>query len=587
MRRLPSLLVVLISFVSYFAATELTATTARAAEAGKAAPAADAASMPTEAGLAPIDWVIIVVYGTSTIVLGWYFSRRQASTKEYFVGSGHMNPILIGVSLFATLLSTISYLSMPGESLGKGPVYLTTMLALPAVYFTVGYWLLPVYMKQRVTSAYELLEVRLGVGVRLLGATMFIALRLVWMSLLVYLTAKAMVIMIGIDDTWIPVITLVTGLIAVIYTSLGGLRAVVITDFIQTCLLYGGALLVLALITIDLGGFSWFPTKWSDNWDRQPILPDTIKTRVTVIGSMLTYLIWYVCTAGGDQTSVQRFMATKDAQAARRAYLTQLIVSVIVGTTLGLVGFALLGYYQAHPELLPADLHLKDDADKVFPTFIAYQLPVGVSGLVVSAMFAAAMSSIDSGVNSITAVVMTDFLDRFGYHPKTEKGHVRAAQALAFGIGAVVVVGSAFMEHVPGNITGVTQKTTNLLTTPIFCLFFFALFVPFARPVGVFVGAICGTATASLIAFSGPLVVLLNRWWDIDPATFNTTIERKVDEVTGAVTLTAEDPISFQAIAPAAVLVNILSGTLVSWCLSKSGHTKADDSSRGGPGAGT
>ena len=234
-------------------------------------------------GLAWIDWTIIAVYALSTIALGWYFGRRQTSIREYFVGSGNMNSLLIGVSLFATLLSTISYLSVPGEILGKGPVYLTTLLALPIVYVIVAYGLLPIYMRQRVTSAYELLESRLGLSVRMLGATMFLTMRLVWMSLLVYLAAKAMIVMLGVDDAYIPVIVMATGLVSVIYTSLGGLRAVVITDLIQTILLFGGALLVVAMITIDMGGFSWFPTHWQASWDPQPMFSLDPKTRVTVV----------------------------------------------------------------------------------------------------------------------------------------------------------------------------------------------------------------------------------------------------------------------------------------------------------------
>ena len=191
-------------------------------------------------GLHIVDWVLIVLYAMVTIGLGVYFSRRQTSAKEYFVGSGHMNPVLIGVSLFATLLSTISYLSMPGEAAGKGPVVALGMLALPLVYFVVAYGLLPVYMKHRVTSAYELLETRLGLSVRLLGAAMFLALRLVWMTLLIYLAAKAMVVMMGISASWIPIIVMGTGIVSIVYTTLGGLRAVVVTDAMQTVLLFGG-----------------------------------------------------------------------------------------------------------------------------------------------------------------------------------------------------------------------------------------------------------------------------------------------------------------------------------------------------------
>ena len=521
------------------------------------APAVQSAST---AGLKPLDWALITLYAASTIGLGIYFGRKQESTDEYFIGSGNMNPVLIGVSLFATLLSTISYLSIPGEAAGKGPVNLVGLLALPFIFLIVAVWIIPVYMKQRVTSAYELLEERLGLSVRLLGAAMFLTLRLVWMTLLVYLAAKALVDMMSLDGSWVPLVVLITGGVSLIYTSLGGMRAVVITDFMQTVLLFVGALLVIVVVTWDFGGFGWFPTAWHTNWDTQPFFSTNPKTRVTVVGTFLTTLTWYVATSAGDQTSVQRFMSTKDAHAARRALATQFTVGAVVGLTLYAVGFALLGFYEAHHESLRAGLNVKSNADRLFPTFIADQLPVGVSGLVVSAMFAAAMSSIDSGVNSITAVVMTDCLDRFGLKPKTEKGHVRVARLLALGIGTVVVLGSSFMKYIEGNITTVTNKTVNLLTTPIFALFFFAVFVRRASAVGVWIGAIFGTITAAAIAFSGPLVYFLYVQFGVDPARFGVELITRIDQATGATWMTAQDPISYQYIGPVALAVNIVVG---------------------------
>lgn len=498
---------------------------------------------PHAAGLMPVDWIIIAVYAVSTIVLGWWFGRSQTTAKEYFVGSGNMNPTLIGVSLFASLLSTITYLSIPGETLGKGPVFLTNYLAYPLIYLIVAYFLLPVYMQQRVTSAYELLEARLGLSVRLLAAGMFLLLRLVWMSLLIYLMSTAIATMIGIDSDWVPLIALVTGAISVTYATLGGLRAVVITDLIQTILLYGGALLVIGIITVRMGGFSWFPGEWNANWDDQPIFSLDPAVRVTMVGTFFSVLIWYVCTAGGDQVSVQRFMATKDLRSARVAIGIQLTIGTVVGLTLGIAGFALLGYFTANPDLLPPELRAADQADKIFPHFIAAHLPPVVSGLVVSGLFAAAMSSVDSGVNSITAVVTSDFVDRLRSRPVSEARRVLLARVIAFTVGAIVVGFSSFIGKVPGNITAVTNKTVNLLTVPIFCFFFFALFVKFARPAGVWAGAIAGTLAGGLIAFSGPI-------FGNDP-------------------VTGTDPISFQWIAPATLVVNLVVGLAVSFLVSR------------------
>ena len=511
-------------------------------------------------GLSLVDWAIIALYAAGTIGLGWYYGRRQRSTQEYFVGNRRMNPLLIGVSLFATLLSTISYFSGPGEMVGKGPVSsIAYLLAVPISYLIIGYLLIPRIMRRRVTSAYELLEERLGVLIRVLGGTLFIVLRLMWMSLLLYVAASAMSVMMGVGESWIPLIVLVTACVAVTYTSLGGLRAVVITDLIQTILLWGGALLVIAVVTVKLGGFEWWFQALDDTvdmltygaaesqpqWDHQPLFSFDPKTRLTVIGRIISMVVWIVCTHGSDQTVIQRYMATGGATAARRSVLAQFTVAIIITVTLWHVGLALMGYFQAHPHELPADVTF-NQADKIFPHFISFHLPMGISGLVVAAMFAAAMSSIDSGVNSITAVISVDFLDRFKKQPRTEKGQLLLAKLIAIAIGAVVVlVGSVYMQHVSGNITAVTSKISELLVAPLFCLFFFALFVPFAKPAGVLAGSICGVATAILIAFSGPIFGM--------------------DRSTGE----ELDPISFMWIGPTALVVNILVGVLVSLAMRK------------------
>ena len=501
-----------------------------------------------QTGLAWVDWLIIAVYASSTLGLGWYYRRRQKDAREYFVGSGSMNPFLVGVSLFATHLSAISYLSVPGETIDKGPILILLILpTYPVSYLVVSRFLLPLYMRHRVTSAYELLEDRLGLGVRLMGAAMFIVIRLIWMCLLVYVAARAMTVMLGVDEEWIPWIVLVTGFVSIIYTSLGGLGAVVITDFLQTALLLGGALLVVVLVTVELGDFSWIPTTWQPTWDSQPVFSFDPQVRVTMFGTFFSALVWTVCTAGGDQLSVQRFMATRDVEAANRSYLIQTLVATTVLGTLLFVGFALMGYFQARPHELPMGLSLEENGDQIFPRFISFHLPVGISGLVVSAMFAAAMSSLDSGVNSITAVVTNDFLDRFGLKPKTEKGHVRLAQCLAFGLGAGVVIGSSYMGNVPGNITGMTARTTNLLATPAFSLFFFALFLRYGKPAGAVVGAIYGIVTGVLIAFSGNFYDLLQSL----PAL-------------GEAGVVDDTPLSFQWISPVSLMVNLVSGAALS-----------------------
>ena len=502
-------------------------------------------------GLHWIDWIVIALYVAGMVALGWHYSRRQVTTDEYFTGGRAMNPWLIGISLFATLMSTISYLSGPGEIVKYGPYMMVGILSTPIAYVLIGYVIIPVYMRHRVTSAYELLETQLGLSTRLTGAVMFILLRLMWMSVLLNFAASALVVMIGIDERWLFLVTASIGTVAVVYSTLGGLRAVVITDAIQSALLFGGALMVIATVSIRLGGFSWFPTSWDSNWQSQPVFSFDPHVRLTVVGVLAMQILWNVCTYGADQTAIQRFMATRNAAAARRSFLMTSIAGIAVSILLVLTGLALLGYFREFPQLLPVGWSIATSADQLFPHYIANCLPVGISGLVVSGMFAAAMSSIDSGVNSISAVVTTDFVDRYRNRKRAvddladsesatatsendERSRVRTAQLTAVTVGVFVVCTSGLIRYVPGNLVEVSKRATDLLVTPLFTLFFFGMFVRFATPLGANIGSVCGFVAAILVAFWNPLI--------------------------------SDRSVSITWISPIALLVGLTVGTLVSLC---------------------
>ena len=467
--------------------------------------------MSTNPGLHWLDGVVLLIYVGFVIGIGLYYGRRQKSTDEYFVGNRAMNSTLLGISLFATLFSTISYLSTPGEYIAKGPVTAFQALATLISFFIVGYLLIPFYMRRRVTSAYELLEDKLGLEVRLLAATLFVAMRLFWMALLIFMASNAILVTLGWGEDGLPWLVLATGSVAIFYASIGGLRAVVITDLFQCVLLFGGAVLVITTVTVSLGGFGWFPTSWQEGWDTQPLFSFDPNVRVTLFGTVLTGVLWWVCTAGGDQTAIQRFMASGSPKAARRSFLINTIVGTGITLLLLLVGLSLLGYFQSHPEHIPEGKTLESAADSLFPHYISIALPPGVAGLILSALFAAAMSSIDSGVNSITAVVLTDYVQRFRKQPLSEKTRVRLAKVMAITIGLVVIsLGAYVIKDVPGNLLGMAQRVANLLVSPIFVLFFMALCVPFATKWGTIAGALAGSAAAVTVAYWEPILEFLS-----------------------------------------------------------------------------
>ena len=214
--------------------------------------------------LYPLDWIVIGAYGVGMLVIGALFARRTTSTDEYLTGGRNMRSSSIGLSLFATLMSTITYLAIPGEMINKGPFILWWMAALPIVYLLVGYGLIPLFMKLAVTSAYEILETRLGLSGRLTAAVIFLATRMLWMALIIYLTADKLIVkMLNWDDSMTPWVAAAIGVVTVIYTAMGGLRAVVLTDVIQSLILLGGALLTIIVISVNMGGVAaWWPTEW-------------------------------------------------------------------------------------------------------------------------------------------------------------------------------------------------------------------------------------------------------------------------------------------------------------------------------------
>jgi len=484
-------------------------------------------------GMAWPDWVVIALYMLAMLAVGWYYSRRTKSTEDYLLGGRTMRPLSVGLSLFATLMSTITYLMLPGEVIRNGPMVLAMLAAFPFVYLIAGWLLIPFIMRLRVTSAYEILETRLGVGVRLLGSFFFLLMRLLWMAAIIYATTSTVLVpLAGLPRWTTPLLCALLGAITVVYTSMGGLRAVVVTDVTQTIILFGAAVLTLVLVSLRLGGVeSWFPTHWPAQWP-EPTWGFNLPARMTFLGAMLAHFTWWICTAGSDQMAIQRYLATRDARAARGVLATSLLANVFVYVILAAVGMALLAYFRLNPHLIPDGATLLDDADRLFPHFIACGMPPGLSGLVVAGLLAAAMSSLSSGVNSSCSVITVDFIDRFRRRRDSETDHVKLAKLISVFVGVAVVALSSGVGMVGGNLLELAFKVVNLLTAPLFGLFFMAMFVRRATAVGTFTGAAFGTAT----------VVLINYWE----------------------TITGSPGISFLWAMPLGLLVQVATGVLAS-----------------------
>ncbi len=490
--------------------------------------------------LFPIDWAVISVYALVMLLIGWYYSRRTRTREDYLLGGRNMRPWRLGMSLFASLLSTISFLGWPGEMIRHGPMYLGALITYPLTFFVAGWFLIPFIMRLRVTSAYEILEGRLGLSVRMLGSFFFLAMRVIWMSVIIFTTTtKVLVPIAGIDPAYSNWICVGLGFLTVAYTSLGGLRAVVLTDVIQTFILLSAAVLTIVLITVELGGVgAWWPREWAAHWSKPTLGYDSEHDR-SVLGFILATFTWYICTSGSDQMAIQRYLATRDAKTARRVLGVSLFSDSTVNVLMALTGMSLLAYFQSHPHMVEDGQRIISNPDRLFPQFITFGLPIGVSGLVIAGLLAAAMSSLSSGVNSSCSVITVDFLTRFrGTSTRatsaspTDGQQAREARIVSLLIGVVIVFLSMAVGRIEGNLMEIAYKTVNLLTAPLFGLFFFAMFVPRANAVGVFIGTAVGFATIVVMNYT--------RWL----------------------------PMSFLWGMPVGLSVQVLVGTIASWLVS-------------------
>ena len=485
------------------------------------------------AAISSIDWGVIVLYAIGMVVVGLYFSKKNNNTEDYLLGGRKMNPLMLGMSLFASLLSTISYLSYTGEMIRYGPMFITGAIAFPFVIFTVGSFMIPYFMKLRVTSAYEILEQRLGLSIRLLGSTLFTLIRLFWMAVIIHATTdKVLVPVLGLGESWTTQICILMGIVTITYTSLGGLRAVVFTDVIQSGILFGGGILTVAIITNELGNFrELWPAEWPTHWEK-PNWGFDPEARMSLVSIFLAVFCWHTCTAGSDQVVIQRYFATRNVKAAKRVLVINLVADFLAMLLMAMVGLALIAYFTANPDILGTDQSLVNNSDQLFPKFISTELPVGLTGLVISGLLAAAMSSLSSGMNSTSSVITTDFISLFRSVEPDERSKILIARWVSVIIGLIVVILSLIVGHVSGNLFEVANKVVNLFVSPLFVLFFLAMFVKSSNAIGVWCGALTSITVAVSIAF----------WKEI----------------------TGEQGISFLWIMPAAFILGILVGSIAS-----------------------
>ena len=480
-------------------------------------------------GLTGLDFAVIAFYLIATMSMGLWIARGQHSTEDFFVGGRQLPAWAVGISILASLLSTITYLGMPGEMFRTGVGFLTRQLGVPLVLVVVWFLWIPFFMRLNLTSAYEYLERRFNYPVRVLGAILCLALLLGWMAVVVLTASRAMAEITYLDLGWffgtntdehrdadLHAIILAIGLFSVIYTTLGGIRAVIWTDVIQFFILIGGALFTIGYVAFDTGtGLGAWMEAQSVYAHRESVewFSLDIGNRSTVFFISVGMFFWFCCTHGANQVALQRYFTVESVRAARKSYLVSALSSFALSIILAGVGLSLLYFIQDHELPAAAGVEsavdsIRDDAqDKIFPQFIRFYLPSGLRGLVVAALFAAAMSTIDSGANSISTIVTVDFFRHRRSGPPSAQAELRLARKLTASMGLIIVTLTILLYHVSKGTDIITlcQKGFNCFLGPLGALFVLGMWSKRATAVSVIPAVIAGELFGVCASYSKEL----------------------------------------------------------------------------------
>lgn len=352
------------------------------------------------------DYLVLVVYLAALVTMGFWFARDERGTDDFFLAGRRIPWWAAGLSIFGTQLSAITFMSIPAKSYATDWTFVLVNMGIVAIAPVIVYGFLPFFRGLDITTAYEFLERRFNVAVRMAGSASFILYQLGRMGIVLFLPAIALSTVTGIN---IFVCITVMGLLATIYTMLGGIKAVIWTDVLQVFVLMGGVILSLALVIMDIdGGLPRIMAESSSYskfhiFDWRPVFnaPTVWVILLAWIGNLVPY--------ASDQTVIQRYLTTRDRKSAARGIWTNAVLTIPASLLFFGMGTALFVFYRLSPEKMNPVL----STDAVFPWFIAQELPPGVSGLVIAGVFAAAMSSLDSSLNSTATAIVTDFYRRF------------------------------------------------------------------------------------------------------------------------------------------------------------------------------
>ena len=439
-----------------------------------------------------LNYTVIILYLAGMLGIGFYFSRKEKSTEQFFKGGSNIPWWVAGVSIFATALSAITFLSIPAKAYSADWNMFMFNMAIIMIVPIVIHFYIPFFRKLKVASAYQYLEERFSTAVRYLASTFFCIFMFARVAVVLFLPSLALNAVTGLD---IYLCIFLMGVVTIIYCTMGGIEAVVWGDFIQGIILVGGALLCLFWIVSGVdGGFTTIMDVAIDD-QKFKILDFSLDPTkpvlwIAILGGIANQLLTYT----SDQSVIQRYITVKDTSDTKKGLWLNGILSIPIAFIFFGIGTGLYVFFKQNPDLLAVTM---SNSDSIFPHYIMCKLPAGVAGLLIAAIFAAAMSTLSSNINSASTVMTEDFYSKWGRNVTDAKKmtFAKVSGIVVGGLGIVMAIALATFDI--ASLWDQFNFFLGLLTSGLGGLFMMGIFTKRIGPKAAFTG------------FAGSIVVLL------------------------------------------------------------------------------
>ena len=358
-----------------------------------------------------IDKIILVVYFVAVIAFGSYFRKRSSTADGFMIANGRLPSWAVGLSILGTFVSSITFLAYPGQAYNFNWDAMMFSFTLPIAALVATLYFIPLYRTKVKVSAYEYLEQRFGGWARVYGSISFMFGSLTRIGMILFLVSLVVHNLTG----WsYYTIIIITGIGVTLYTVIGGIEAVIWTDVVQVIILFAGAILTTIILLFDMPNGPGQVFEIANQYDKFSLGSWRLDLAMPTAWVVVLYgIMENLRNFGVDQNYVQRYQTTRSTKDAARSVWTAALAYLPISALFLFIGTALFAYYHVYPDLLPPHLKGEMVGDKIYPYFIVSELPVGVRGVLIAAIFAAAMSSVDSSLNSVSSLTLLDFYKKY------------------------------------------------------------------------------------------------------------------------------------------------------------------------------